>query len=67
MRVAKESGYRLFETSAKANTGIEFMFNEIATMLYEDPPKSKRKDTIRIQKPTIAEEEEKSFLKRTFG
>ena len=48
MRLAKEHGFSMFETSAKTNNGINYMFNEIGRKLYDDPPKPPRKDTIMI-------------------
>eukprot|EP00345_Euplotes_harpa_P013153 CAMPEP_0168336916 /NCGR_PEP_ID=MMETSP0213-20121227/11843_1 /TAXON_ID=151035 /ORGANISM="Euplotes harpa, Strain FSP1.4" /LENGTH=215 /DNA_ID=CAMNT_0008342233 /DNA_START=16 /DNA_END=663 /DNA_ORIENTATION=- len=48
LKLAKENEFRLFETSAKEGSGIDYMFVEIARMLYEEPPKPKRKDTVRI-------------------
>jgi len=62
--LAKENGYKLFETSAKSNTGVEYMFTEIAKMMYENPPKSKRKDTIPLKKINA---ENKSIFSKVFG
>lgn len=63
MKLAKENGYKLFETSAKENTGIDYMFTEIARMLYENPPKAKRKDTVKVTH-TDHDENEKSFFSK---
>jgi transcriptional regulator len=63
MKLAKENGYKLFETSAKENIGIDYMFTEIARMLYENPPKAKRKDTVKVTH-TDHDEDDKSFISK---
>lgn len=67
LKLSKETGFKLFETSAKDNTGIEYMFTEIAKNLYESPPKSKRKDTVVVRKSNNQPEENKSFFSKLTG
>ena len=67
LKAAKEHDLKLFETSAKTGAGIEYMFNEIARMVYKEPTKEVRKNTVRIAKPKVEEKSEKSFFSKVFS
>ena len=67
LKTSKEHDFKLFETSAKTGAGVEYMFNEIARMLYQEPVKKSKKNTLRIVKQKPEEKSEKSFFSKMFS
>ena len=64
---AKENELKFFETSAKSGTNIEYMFTQIARMIYEDPPKQNKRKTVRITSQNSEGGEEGSFISKVFS
>ena len=64
---AKENELKYFETSAKSGINIEYMFTQIAKMIYEDPPKQSKRKTVRITSQYNEESEEGSFMSKLFS